>query len=380
VSGKLGGWVANLSLVAVASMLTLLGFEVSLRVFLPQKLYRYPVGLFRNDPDLDFSLSPGFRGEFRNPEYVTDVRINSLGLRGTETQPKREGVPRVLGLGDSFASAFNVEEGQTFLTVTETILRETLPGAQAEVINAGAPNYGTWHELRMFRRLVPMLQPDAVVLAAYVGNDLENNLDPQDAVVLDGLLLSRTRKPGILPQSLRSWLQIHSMAYVFLWNGWSQVRPWFGQKPVDPLKSEKELVSPARVEKVEKGYRVTAAILSQLRDDAESAGIPLFVVVIPAEFQVYPDRFSRLVRKQGLDPEIFDFDLPQKRWVDMARAANLPVLDLLPIFRSRRAGPYLYMSLDGHLTVEGNRLAGESLAQFLLPYLSPPVGIRNIAN
>jgi hypothetical protein len=146
------------------------------------------------------------------------------------------------------------------------------------------------------------------------------------------------------------------------------------------LKSEKELVSPARVEKVEKGYRVTAAILSQLRDDAESAGIPLFVVVIPAEFQVYPDRFSRLVRKQGLDPEIFDFDLPQKRWVDMARAANLPVLDLLPIFRSRRAGPYLYMSLDGHLTVEGNRLAGESLAQFLLPYLSPPVGIRNIAN
>ncbi len=369
MSGRLRGWAVNLSLATVAVILTLCGFEASLRLFLPQKLYRYPRGLFRNDPDLDFSLSPGFRGTFRNPEYVTRVRINSLGLRGEEPKPSREGVKRILGLGDSFASAFNVEEEKTFFAVTEEILKQQLPGAEIEVVNGGTPNYGTWHELRMFRRLSPEFKPDLAVLAVYVGNDLEDNLAPQQAVVRDGFMVSQNRRPGILPHSVRSWLQIHSMAYVFLWNGWNQIRPWFGQEAIDSVRSEKDLVSPGAIEKVEKGYRVSAKLLSQFRQEADSANIPLLVLLIPAEFQVYPDRFNRIVRQQGLEPGAFELDLPQKRWTRIISDLNLPVLDLLPLFRAHREGPYLYMSLDGHLTVEGNRLAGESLAQFLLPPL-----------
>ena len=46
----------------------------------------------------------------------------------------------------------------------------------------------------------------------------------------------------------------------------------------------------------------------------------------------------------------------------MAESLSVPVLDLLPVLRDRRSGPPLYMSLDGHLTVEGNRVAGEALA------------------
>jgi SGNH hydrolase-like domain, acetyltransferase AlgX len=363
----------QLLLLLISVGLTLLGFEALLRTFLPQKLYRFPPGLFRNDPDLVFTLTPGFQGKLSNPEYTTHVRINRLGLRGPEVGPKSPGSVRVLGMGDSFVSAFNMEEPETFLSVAAAALRNEISGGDVEIVNAGTPNYGTWHELRLFQRLVPRLSPDAAILCVYVGNDLENNLEPRQAIVKSGLLVERHHSPGILPYPVRAWLQRHAMTYVFLWNAWNQVRPWFGKAEMDPIRSEKELVSPQAPPSVEKGYRISGDMLRQFQEEARSQGIPVLVVIIPAEFQVYPAAFDTILRHQGRDPSRFDLDLPSKRWTELVRDADLPVLDLLPVFRRHREGAYLYMSLDGHLTETGNRLVGESIAQELLPLLhSPP--------
>jgi acetyltransferase AlgX (SGNH hydrolase-like protein) len=377
MTSRLRAWSANFILALVSVAITLLVFEAGLRFFLPQKLYRFPRGLFRNDPDLGFALTPGFRGTLANPEYTTQVRINSLGLRGPEVGPKSPGALRVLGVGDSFVSAFNVVEEDTFLSVAGGTLRSALPGRIVEVINAGAPNYGTWHELRLFRRLAARLMPDAVLLCVYAGNDLEDNLGPLQTTVKRGVLAERRHNLGILPYPLRSWLQRNSMAYVFLWNAWNHVRPWFGKTESDPLHGEKDLVSPEAPPYVEEGYRVSGELLRQFREEAVERGIPSLLVLIPTEFQVYPGRFERMVRHQGADPSHLDLDLPSKRWTDLAKAAGLPVLDLLPIFRAHVSGPYLYMSLDGHLTVEGNRLAGETIAGALLKIVVPPVPGRS---
>ncbi len=365
MKSRVSAWGANLLLVLISVAVCLGGFEVALRLFLPQKLYRFPAGLFRNDPDLVFSLNPGFQGTLANPEYTTHVRINSLGLRGPEVGPKSAARLRILGVGDSFVSAFNMDEDKTFLSVARSKLRPEFPGREVEMVNGGTPNYGTWHELRLFRRLAPEVRPDAAVLFVYVGNDLENNLDPDEAVVRDGFLLERRHTAGILPYPVRSWLQRNSMAYVFLWNAWNQFRPWFGKAETDPLRSDKELASPQAPPDVEKGYRLTADLMGQFRDEARSRNVPLLVVVIPTEFQVYPARFEKMVRGQGEDPSRYDLTLASKRWDAICRAAGLPVLDLLSLFRSHASGPYLYMSLDGHLTEEGNRLAGEATAEAL---------------
>ena len=362
-------WGGNLVLALVSVALTLCGFETALRLFLPQKLYRFPSGLFRNDPDLVFALTPGFRGRLANPEYTTEVQIDALGLRGPDPGPKLPGTVRVLGVGDSFVSAFNVEEAAAFLSVAGATLRSALPGRPVEVINAGTPNYGTWHELRLFHRLAPRLMPDAAILCVYLGNDLDDNLSPRQAIVKDGLLVERQHSPGILPYPLRSWLQQNSMTYVFLWNAWNQFRPWFGKTERDPLHGDKDLASPEEPPYVEEGYRISGDLLRQVHEEAAARGIPLLVVLIPTEFQVYPARFEKVIRHQGEDPLRFDLDRPSKRWSDLAHVAGLPVLDLLPIFRAHVSGPYLYMSLDGHLTVEGNRLAGEAIAGALLPIL-----------
>jgi hypothetical protein len=342
---------------------------VALRFFLPQKLYRFPLNFVRTDPELVFTLTPGFRGKLHNPEYTTNIALNSLGLRGPEPEPKRPSCIRVLVLGDSFVSALNMEEADTFVSVGERALMKSVGEDRIEVINAGTPNYGTWHELRLFRRLTPLLNPDAVILCVYVGNDVDNNLAPREAVVQNGLLVNRKPVPGVLPRSLRSWLQRNSMAYVFLWNTWNQIRPSLGWTGSDPLRESKDLVSRQRVPYLEEGYRITDDLLAQFRDETRDLGLPLLVVLIPAEYQVYGRHFDELIRRQGLDPADFDLELPNQRWTEIAERLALPVLDLLPIFRSHEAGPYLYMSLDGHLTREGNQLAGAAIADSLLPLL-----------
>jgi hypothetical protein len=371
VSARVSAWGGNFLLALASIAVTLAGFEFSLRCFLPQKLYRFPAGLFRNDPDLVFALSPGFQGTLANPEYRTHVRIDALGLRGPDIGPASRESIRLLGLGDSFVSAFNVEEKETFLAVAGAALGRGMAGRRVEIINAGTPNYGTWHELRVLRKLASRLEPDAAVLCVYVGNDLENNLNPQEARVEGGLLVERRHRPGILPYPLRSWLQRNSMTYVFLWNAWNQIRPWLGGTGTDPLRADKDLVAIEAPAYVEEGYRVSGDLLRQVREEAAVRGTPLLVVLIPTEFQVYPERFARIFRHGGENSLRFDLELPSRRWKDLAQAAGLPVLDLLPIFRSHASGPYLYMTLDGHLTVEGNRLAGEAIAAALLSTLRP---------
>jgi hypothetical protein len=361
----------NLILMLAACAATLGVMEIGLRLFLPQKLYRFPPHFLRDDPDLVFTMTPGYRGTMRNPEYTTHVAINALGLRGPEPGPRRPGVVRLLGLGDSFVSALNVEETDTFLAVAERAMTAALGDGRIQVVNAGTPNYGTWHEIRMFRRLASVLEPDGVILCVYVGNDVENNLAPRDAVIRDGLLVKRRPAPGILPAAVRAWLQRHSMVYVLLWDGWNRIRPIFGKTASDPLRDSKDLVSRRPVPHLEEGYRVTAGLLAEFREEARRLRLPPLVVLIPAEYQVYGDRFADAVRRQGLDPADFDLDLPNRRWTEMAERLGLPVLDLLPVFRARAAGgPYLYMSIDGHLTPEGNRVAGEAIARALLPALA----------
>jgi hypothetical protein len=200
-----------------------------------------------------------------------------------------------------------------------------------------------------------------------VGNDLENNSNPSEGVVQDGFLTERQRHMGLLPYSLRSWLQRNSMAYVFLWRAWGQVRPWFGEQRDDPLKPDKDLFARQQGSDQEAAYRITLPILSQFKAETENLGISSILVLIPTEYQVYPQRFVELVRRQGLDPSRFDLELPQRRWTEMARSVGIPVVDLLPVLRHRTSGPYLYMSLDGHLSVEGNRIAGEAIAEAVRP-------------
>ena len=372
MTSRRNAWIVNLLLCAATSLFTVMAFEVGLRLFLPQKLYRFPRGLFRSDRDRVFLLNPGFRGILENPEYRSHVRINSLGLRGPDIGPKVPGRIRVLVLGDSFVSALNVEEPETFLSVMEGRLRQALAPRSVEVINAGTPGYGTWHELQLLRTLAPRTDPDLVVFCVYVGNDLEDNLHPHDVTVRDGFLESRRRPSGFLPIPVRSWLQRHCMTYVFVWNAWNSIRPMFGIPETDRLAHFKGLVTRTDSALVEEEYRLIQRLLREVAEEARKRLLPVLVVLIPAEEQVYPERFAAELGQERREASVYDMERPNRKLAEILKEEDLPVLDLLPVFRAHLVGPYLYMSLDGHLTREGNRLVGETLAGSVRPLIQAP--------
>jgi hypothetical protein len=339
---------------------------------MPQKLYRFPRGLFSADPERIYRLTPGFKGILKNPEYTTHLRFNSLGFRGPEIRPKRLGGKRILVLGDSFVSALNVEEVETFTSILEARLNGESGTTNVEVVNAGTPGYGTWHELEALRTLGPKLSPDLVIICVYVGNDLTDNLNPRASKVKDGFLVGEESRAGILPYELRAWLQRNSMSYVLLWQGWGQIRSLVGLKSIDPLLPLKDILSHEPPPRTAKGYSVSQQYLRELKSFAEGH-FPVLVVLIPTEVQVYPQPFWQQIGRQGVSKADYDLDLPDRTWSEMVRGLDMEMLDLLPGFRAEAGGGYLYMSLDGHLSKRGNEIAGEAIAEAAKPMLEGDV-------
>lgn len=363
-------WLGNGLVLLAAVGATAAGFELILRIALPQKLYRYPHDLFREDQEIGFVLHPGFSGDLRTPEFRTRLEINSLGFRNAELSPKPAGVSRVLVVGDSFVSALNVASEETFVSVAGRVLEQRLGAHRAELVNAGTPNYGTWHELKVLRRYAGSLAIDFAVLCVFVGNDLEDNLRPLGATVRGGYLVERQPGSGQLPRPVRAWLQRHSMAYVFLWNAYDRVRDSISGQTSNPLGRFGPLLTTSGDAQSQDAYRQSGELLREAKDFLAGLGIPLVVVIIPQELQVYPEKFASLAaRIPGRDAG-YDLTLPNRRWAGIAESLGLPTVDLLPVLRARNDGPPLYMRLDGHLTVAGNRVAGEALAAVLMPLLA----------
>jgi hypothetical protein len=99
---------------------------------------------------------------FRAP-WAVECRYNSLKFRDAEVGPKRDGVLRVMVLGDSFTEAQGVKEEDTLPKVLERRLNEAEPG-RWEVRNCGrrATDFPALFEA--FEQILAF-EPDVVVYA-----------------------------------------------------------------------------------------------------------------------------------------------------------------------------------------------------------------------
>ncbi|MBO9394880.1 DUF5989 family protein [Caldilinea sp.] len=175
-------------LLGVYAMLSVAALEIGLRVFQrvpppepPGFFWRLP------DPVTGWSLIPNSSGRWYNAMYEFDVAvtINELGLRSPEplTYAKKDGVYRILVIGDSFVEAMQVPIEQTFGYQLERLLNEAGvrigdKTAEIEVINAGVGSWGTDQQLLWLRHEGYKFDPDLIVLAFYPANDFMNNYMP----------------------------------------------------------------------------------------------------------------------------------------------------------------------------------------------------------
>ncbi|MCS6886236.1 MAG: GDSL-type esterase/lipase family protein [Acidobacteriota bacterium] len=331
--------------------------------------------MYADDEQLGYRLAENFYYEWQHSEYSMQVKTNSLALREErEFGPKN--ALRILTLGDSFVFGLGVQRSQTFQTFLERELSKRL-SRPVEVINAGVPGYGTCHELVLLERLLPVLQPDLVLLCFYVGNDLVDNLHCLQAGVnseriVDGVFVSTKRyhvradeverrgRKGLIGLLLRSYL------YNLLEMKIDTLKTQAGvqKKPQTLYKSVYSFHGKATDQQA-RVYAYTRKQLEAMLQICSGRGTKLAVALLPAQLQVYEEMFAEQLVGFSVSSQDYEIDRPNKVLSEMLSQMNVPAIDLYEPFRERR-GKDLYYRHDGHWTKRGHRLAAKILEPFLL--------------
>lgn len=119
--------------------------------------------LQRMRPGFDKVYDRRIRVPGREPTYR--VRTNERGFRTASFgAKKRDGVFRIVCLGDSSTFGLNVEQEDAYPQVLGRLLEERFPG-RFEVLNLGVPGYSSRQGLELLRREVVALEPDLVTFA-----------------------------------------------------------------------------------------------------------------------------------------------------------------------------------------------------------------------
>lgn len=379
----------GLALLPIAAIVISLGMlEIAARVF-----HIGTGGFWEPHPLYGWRNIPNASGwESCYGECNVYVEINSLGLRNAEISYEAEGgLGRILVLGDSMTAAMQVPLQDTFEAVLGRKLNEGIDVGEWDVINGGINAFGTDNELIFYRLEGKKYDPNIVLLAVYLANDVYNNSrtleisrggsdhKPYFELGGDGQLILHNfpvESLDTVPIKIGSFLKKHFQLPRFV----AQVLALRGQVPaaIAPLV---ELVGGARgVEagasegsesrlrhdicaeeysiQVEEAWQITKALIERLRVEVQESGAEFAVVMLPASPQITVPR----------DGEPWYCDKANQELAGFLEDQGIPYLDLLPSFRQHEmvsADP-LYFERDFHMNSAGHKIAGEMIYEFLL--------------
>jgi lysophospholipase L1-like esterase len=155
-------------------ILTLALLEVAVRVMNPPIQVGPAIVTFSDV--LGFENKRNLLCTRRSAEYDTTIQTNSMGMRGAEIPvTKRDGVTRILCVGDSYTFGRGVENEETYVRQLEIGLNDAYETGSFEVLNGGVVGWGTGNELLYLRERGMTLRPDIVLLQIYT-NDFADNM------------------------------------------------------------------------------------------------------------------------------------------------------------------------------------------------------------
>lgn len=354
----------------MAAVVALLGVESALRVFRPVPYAPEHNMVFDPDPDTGYRLRPGGVAVFGNGAHAL---ANRQGYRNRDVDPKRPGTFRILAVGDSFTEGAGVEMDEAWPQVAERLLSRRAP-RPVEVVNTGVGGWDPFQYAQFFESRGLGLDPDLVVVGFFVGNDTYSRFLTVDSLwtAVGGRRVTReaARRPSI---RLAVFLQEYSQLARALRGrppGFAprrtceDVSEWLLAAEADRLENHLTR-SPER----EARARPNVGQVVRIRSAAARRGIPVVVAIFPEEMQVRAALRARLLA--GRDASAYDFDMPQSMLREMFGAEGVPVVDLLPAFRSDPR--CLYMN-DTHWNRAGQAVAAHALAEALLPQIPPARG------
>jgi hypothetical protein len=381
--------IRTFALSLLATLLALLLGEGVLR--LAGQSYYWAVA---KQPDASLGWRPGAGiSAWQRLEGAALVQTNARGFRDrdhdAEERPPGLVPVRVVVLGDSFAEAVQVPLEQTWWRLMEAELnagacapadRPGPPARPFEVLSFAVSGYSTAQSLLAWRHEALVLDPDIVVLALFLGNDLVENsplLDDEpmrpyllaagDDLTLDAAFLSspeyrfRTSFAG----RLLAWVTRHS----YLAQTLVQARH------VVMLRAEAGAEPPPGEPGVDSGvfrvpddaawrdaWRVTERIIAAFAGEVRATGAHPVLMVVGTAGQVHPD--PRVVAALAARIGVPDLGYPVRRLLQAADIAGLPVINLPETMaaEAERLGTPLH-GFDnaipgfGHWNAAGHRVA-----------------------
>lgn len=424
----LGNLIGRLLLVAVGLLAPLLIVEIGVRLTNLAPPADPNPSIWQPHPLFGWWHIPYSGGVFHSDfnEFEAEVRINARGLRDREIgYDNPNGALRILSLADSFGEALQVNLEETYHKQLEALLAGSL-GRPVEVLNAGVGGWGTDQEAIFYVAEGFRYNPDVVLLAFFTRNDAVNSYGPLEIARNGGSqqkqFFSLSPNGELIPPPLEQNGNTQPGQESKLQSGLSQSGPAVGDSsrngpPLLFLSDDLWRVSalyrfvspylrdiPPVVQRLgpsgilggeavvraghpsipvpfyvyqspaddcfEAAWALTEAIIARLRDEVESRGAKLVVVIIAAPEQVYPAEWARTLAANPAMPKLsWDLEAPNRRLTNFLLAQNIPHLDLLPVFRQAAArpdAPPLHFRHDQHWTVAGHRLAAGAIHDFLL--------------
>lgn len=148
------------------SAIALLGLagEIVLRATLR---FDNPPGFTRKHPTRGYALREHYRGH----TWDAPIEIDAHGVRGPDREVDRHpGTLRVMALGDSMTYGVGAAIEDTYPSLLETALAETLE-RPVQVFNLGVPSYNTTDQAIYLEETFDRYQPDLVILQYMYSND-----------------------------------------------------------------------------------------------------------------------------------------------------------------------------------------------------------------
>jgi lysophospholipase L1-like esterase len=386
-AGLSAGLVAARTLLVVLTIVVpLLALEIGFRWAGPFLPGNYDTGAYLvRDPRYGHYHPAGYSGWIKRDEYVVQVSTNAERQRGPAVAPEKPpGTFRILVLGDSFVEAVQVAERQRFLARLSDLLNADGGPTRYELIDGSCGGWGTVQEYLYLQGEGARYQPDLVLLAFFVGNDVANN---SPALELDGnldiaLKPYMERRPGgdlalieAHPPALSTgerlgfFLRERSALYNVVESGvlqkWSLDDLWANWRDVDAqvelADREKDVYATKLDPRWRDAWALTDSLLGRVDAESKRQGARFGLVLVPTRAQVVPGAWPH----QG--DRAFELRQPNTLLGGIATRLSTPFLDLTQPFQdaAARGGDPLYYARDQHWTAAGHDLAARQIADWL---------------
>jgi lysophospholipase L1-like esterase len=346
----------NAAVVLVATLVSLAGIEICLRVWGPEVVALGDIYVFyRYDPVLGWDNLPNARGYLTRAEYSIEVSNNSLGMRDLEIGEKRPGEYRVAFLGDSFTWGVGVSYGERFTEVAGKLD----PGIRT--LNFGVSGFSPVQYLFQLERVFP-LKPDYVVLVFCLGNDLTDNVEyrpydhpkPYARLASDGTRFEIAGYP--LPVSEHGPELFGAASSLRIVGLTKRAIDSFTKPRGGTVRSGARIYAPpASLNAAERAavaslYKINELLLDAIRKrvDREIGPNRFAVALAPTQFEYRPATAD------------FDPDAVPNGVMESLKRLDIPVIDGLPALT-----PADFWERDGHWRPSGHRKFGELIAKYL---------------